>query len=147
MVSVVRIPLQLLRRTPDLSLLLGAGLVSMTGDWVLGVGLAYAIYALTGSTLASAAALLSAFVPQVVVGSVAGVLVDRWDRRRTMVFTNLLLAVGLLPLLLVSGPGTIWLPYVVLAVEACLEVFFSPAEQAFLPRVVAEPDLVVANGL
>jgi predicted MFS family arabinose efflux permease len=147
MVSVVRIPLQLLRRTPDLSLLLGAGLVSTTGDWVLGVGLAYAIYALTGSTLASAAALLSAFVPQVVVGSVAGVLVDRWDRRRTMVFTNLLLAVGLLPLLLVSGPGTIWLAYVVLAVEACLEVFFSPAEQAFLPRVVAEPDLVVANGL
>jgi MFS family permease len=119
----------------------------MTGDRVLGIGLAYSIYALTGSTLASAAALLSAFVPQVVIGSVAGVLVDRWDRKRTMVVTNVLLAAGLLPLLLVSGSSRIWLVYVVLAAEACVEVFFSPAEQAFLPRVVEDRDLVAANGL
>ncbi|MGC4109354.1 MAG: MFS transporter [Nocardioides sp.] len=140
-------PFRLLRRSRDLRLLLGAGLVSMTGDRVLSVGLAYSIYAVTGSTLASAAALLSAFVPQVVVGSVAGVLVDRWDRKRTMVVTNVLLAVGLVPLLLVSGDQRIWLVYVVLAVEACAEVFFAPAEQAFLPRVVDDADLVVANGV
>src|SRR3954447_26142659 len=140
-------PARLLRRTPDLSLLLSAGLVSMTGDWILGTGLAYAVYALTGSTLASAAALLSAFVPQVVLGSVAGVFVDRWDRKRTMVATNVLLALGLLPLLLVSGADQIWVVYAVLAVQSCIEVFFTPAEQAFLPRVVADEDLVVANGL
>jgi predicted MFS family arabinose efflux permease len=140
-------PVRLLGRAPDLRLLLGAGLVSMTGDWLLSVGLAYSVYALTGSTLASAAALLSAFVPQVLVGSVAGVFVDRWDRKRTMVVTNLLLAVGLLPLLLVGGADRIWLVYVVLAVQSCIEVFFAPAEQAFLPRVVDESDLVAANGL
>lgn len=140
-------PVRLLGRAPDLRLLLGAGLVSMTGDRALGVGLAYSIYALTGSTLASAAALLSAYVPQVVVGSVAGVFVDRWDRKRTMVATNLLLALGLVPLLLVSGASRIWLVYVVLAVQACVEVFFAPAEQAFLPRVVDDADLVVANAL
>src|ERR1051325_3978219 len=117
----------------------------MTGDWLLWVGLAYSVYALTGSTLASAAALLSAFVPQVLVGSVAGVFVDRWDRKRTMVVTNCLLAVGLVPLLLVSGDGRIWLVYVVLAVQSCLEVFFAPAEQAFLPNVVEDADLVAAN--
>src|SRR3954452_7310591 len=143
----LRAPARLLRRTPDLSLLLSAGLVSMTGDWLLGTGLAYVVYSLTGSTLASAAALLSAFVPQVVLGSVAGVFVDRWDRKRTMVATNVLLALGLLPLLLVSGAGQIWVVYVVLAVQSCIEVFFAPAEQAFLPRVVADEDLVVANGL
>jgi len=143
----LRSPARLLRRAPDLRLLLGAGLVSMTGDWLLGVGLAYSVYALTGSTLASAAALLSSFVPQVLVGSVAGVFVDRWDRRRTMVVTNLLLAVGLLPLLLVSGADRIWVVYVVLAVQSCIEVFFSPAEQALLPRVVDDADLVAANGL
>jgi len=143
----LRAPVRLLRRTPDLSLLLGAGLVSLTGDWLLGTGLAYAVYSLTGSTLASAAALLSAFVPQVVLGSVAGVFVDRWDRKRTMVTTNLLLAAGLLPLLVVSGAEQIWLVYAVLAVQSCIEVFFAPAEQAFLPRVVADEDLVVANGL
>jgi Na+/melibiose symporter-like transporter len=143
----LRSPTRLLRRAPDLRLLLGAGLVSMTGDWLLSVGLAYSVYALTGSTLASAAALLSAFVPQVLVGSVAGVFVDRWDRKRTMVVTNCLLAVGLVPLLLVSGDGRIWLVYVVLAVQSCLEVFFAPAEQAFLPNVVEDADLVAANGL
>src|SRR4051794_17777609 len=105
----LRKPGLLLRRSPDLRLLLGAGLVSMSGDWLLSVGLAYSVYALTGSTLASAAALLAAFVPQVLVGSVAGVFVDRWDRKRTMVVTNLLLAAGLLPLLLVDGAHRIWL--------------------------------------
>jgi predicted MFS family arabinose efflux permease len=143
----LRSPARLLRRAPDLRLLLGAGLVSMTGDYVLAVGLAYSVYALTGSTLASAAALLSAYVPQVLVGSVAGVFVDRWDRKRTMVVTNVLLALGLTPLVLVSGADWIWLVYVVLAVQSCVEVFFSPAEQAFLPNVVEDADLVAANGL
>jgi Na+/melibiose symporter-like transporter len=143
----LRSPARLLRGSPDLRLLLGAGLVSMSGDWLLAVGLAYSVYALTGSTLASAAALLSSFVPQVLVGSVAGVFVDRWDRKRTMVCTNLLLAVGLLPLLLVSGSDRIWVVYAVLAVQSCVEVFFSPAEQAFLPRVVDDADLMAANGL
>jgi MFS family permease len=119
----------------------------MTGDWLLSVGLAYSVYAATGSTLASAAALLSSFVPQVLVGSVAGVFVDRWDRKRTMIVSNLLLAVGLTPLLLVSGTDRIWVVYVVLAVQSCVEVFFSPAEQAFLPRVVDDADLMAANGL
>ena len=143
----LRAPFQLLRRRRDLRLLLAAGLVSLSGDWVLGVGLAYSVYALTGSTLASAAALLSSFVPQVLVGSVAGVFVDRWDRKRTMVVANLLLAAGLLPLLVVSGADRIWVVYVVLAFESVVEVFFAPAEQAFLPRVVADEDLVPANAL
>src|SRR4051794_19501384 len=143
----LRSPGRLLRRAPDLRLLLGAGLVSMTGDWLLAVGLAYSVYALTGSTLASAAALLSSFIPQVLVGSVAGVFVDRWDRKRTMVVANLVLAAGLLPLLLVTGAERIWIVYAVLAGESVVEVFFAPAEQALLPRVVPDDGLVAANGL
>jgi predicted MFS family arabinose efflux permease len=143
----LRAPFRLLHRQRDLRLLLAAGLVSLSGDWVLGVGLTYSVYALTGSTLASATALLASFVPQVVVGSVAGVFVDRWDRKRTMVAANLLLALGLLPLLLVSGADRIWVVYVVLAFESVVEVFFAPAEQAFLPRLVPDEDLVPANAL
>src|SRR4051795_4935667 len=113
----------LLREHRDLRLLLSAGLVSMTGDWVLSVGLVYTVYAVTGSTLASAGALLAAFVPQVVVGLFAGVFVDRWSRARTMVAGNLLLAVGLLPLLLVDGSDRIWIVYAVLAATSVVEVF------------------------
>jgi MFS family permease len=67
-----------------------------------------------------------------------------------MVTANLLLAAGLLPLLLVTGAGSIWLVYPVLVFEAVVETFFAPAEQAMLPRVVDESDsaeLVTANAL
>src|SRR6478752_6730190 len=90
----------LLRTNRDLRLLLGAGLVTMTGDWMLSVGLVYTVYAVTGSTLASAGALMAAFVTQVLTGMFAGVFVDRWSRARTMVIGNLLMAVGITPLLL-----------------------------------------------
>ena len=143
----LRSPFALLRAHRDLRLLLGAQVVSMAGDWILGIGLAYAVYDLTGSTLASALTLLSGFVPMVLVGLVAGVFVDRWDRKRTMWVTQVLLAIGLLPLLLVTDRSAIGLVYVVMAVESVLEVFFSPAEQALLPRLVPDEDLVAANGL
>src|SRR3954462_8519953 len=92
-----RSPARLLRRRRDLRLLLGAGLVSMTGDWLLGIGLTSSVYAITGSTLAPAVTLLASVSPEVGVGSVAGVFVDRGDRTRTMVVCNLLLAGGLAP--------------------------------------------------
>jgi prolyl-tRNA editing enzyme YbaK/EbsC (Cys-tRNA(Pro) deacylase)/Na+/melibiose symporter-like transporter len=141
------VPWRVLRGHRDLRLLLGAGLVSMTGDWLLGIGVTYSVYAITGSTVASAVTLVASFVPQVAVGLVAGVFVDRWDRRRTMVVTNLLLTVGLLPLVLVDVADHLWVVYVVLAWEATVEVFFAPAEQALLPRLVDDEHLVTANAL
>jgi Na+/melibiose symporter-like transporter len=140
-------PWLLLRRHRDLRLLLGAGLVSMCGDWLLSVGLTYSVYAVTGSTLASAMTMLAAFLPQVLVGTVAGVFVDRWDRRRTMIVTNLLLAAGLAPLVLADTTAHIWVVYVVLVWQSVVEVFFAPAEQALLPRLVEDDGLVTANAL
>src|SRR5215468_6512522 len=93
---------QLLAGHRNLRLLLAAGVISLTGDWILRTGLAYYVYALTGSTLASATTLLASVVPQIALASLAGVYVDRWDRRTTMVATNLLLAATLLPLLAVQ---------------------------------------------
>ncbi len=130
-----------------LPLLLSAGLISLTGDWVLRVGLTYYIYALTGSTLASALMLLASFVPQIVLSSLAGVFVDRWDSKRTMIVSNLLLAAGLLPLLAVHQADQVWIVYVVMAWEGCLQQFFTPAEQSLLPRLVDDEHLVTANAL
>jgi Na+/melibiose symporter-like transporter len=135
------------RRRRDLRLLLTANVISLCGDWVLGIGIAYAVYDLTGSTLASAGSLLAAYLPQVLVGPVAGVLVDRWDRRRTMIGANLAMAVAVLPLVLVTDAATVWLLYPLLVLQSVVEVFFAPAEQAFLPRLVEEDELVTANAL
>jgi Na+/melibiose symporter-like transporter len=128
-------------------LLLGAGLISLSGDWVLRVGLAYYVYALTGSTVASALMLLASFIPQIALSSLAGVFVDRWDPKRTMVVTNLALAGGLLPLLAVKHPRDVWLVYVVMAWEGAVQQFFAPAEQKMLPLVTDPPHRPTVNAL
>lgn len=136
-----------LLRNRDLRLLLGAGLISQTGDWILGTGIAFQIYALTGSTLASAIVLLATQAPQVLFGSFAGVLVDRWDRRRVMVVVNVLLGVVLLPLFLVRDASQAWIIFVVVAVSSCLTPFFAAAEVSLLPALVGADDLVTANAV
>lgn len=132
---------------PGVRLLLGAGLISLSGDWVLRVGLAYYVYVLTGSTVASAAMLLASFIPQIVLSSLAGVFVDRWDPKRTMVVTNLALAAGLLPLLLVRHPSDVWVVFVVVAWEGAVQQFFAPAEQKMLPLVADPAQLPTVNAL
>ncbi|WP_433166173.1 MFS transporter [Kribbella sp. CA-247076] len=138
---------RVLARQRDYRLVLSAGLVSLTGDWILKTGLAFQVYALTGSTLASGALLLSSFVPMVLLGSLAGVFVDRWDRRRTMIVTNLLHAVVLLPLLAVRDESAIWIVYAVVLTQSCLQQFFRPAEQSLIPALVEPRQLVTANAL
>lgn len=131
----------------DLRLVLTAGVISMTGDWILTIGLTYRVFAVTGSTVASALTMASAFAPQLLLGAVAGVFADRWDRRRTMIAANLLLAAGLLPLLLVHEASRVWIVFAVMFWEGCVEQFFSPAQQAMVPRLVPEGELVTANAV
>jgi MFS family permease len=134
-------------RRPSFTLLWLGGLISLAGDWVLSVGLPIYIFLLTRSVLATSLMLLASSVPNVLLGSIAGVFVDRWDRKRTMVITNALLALGLLPLLLVRSLDHVWIVYVVAVVESCVEQFFTPAKNAVLPTLVGEELLVPANSL
>jgi len=143
----VRASWRLLARHRDLRLVLGAGFVSMSGDWILTIGLLYRVYAMTGSTLAAALTVLSSTAPPVLLGSLGGMFADRWDRKRTMVVADLLMAGGLLPLLAVHGRGQVWLVYAVLLFEGVVNQFFSPAQQAMVPRLVTDDQLVAANAL
>ncbi|NUW37852.1 MFS transporter [Nonomuraea sp. SMC257] len=127
--------------------LLSAGLISQTGDWVVSTGLAYHVYVLTGSTLSSAAMLLAARLPDVLLGSLAGVLADRWDRRRLLVITDVLLASGLLPLLVVREPGQVGIVYAVALWTGVLSTVLFPAQKALVPQIVAASQLVRANAL
>ena len=131
----------------DLRLVLSAGIISLTGDWILTIGLIYRVYAVTGSTVASALTMASSFAPQVLLGAVAGVFADRWDRKRTMIAADLLLAAGLLPLLLVRGAVQVWIVFAVMFWEGSIQQFFSPAEQAMVPRLVPDGELLTANAV
>jgi MFS family permease len=136
----------LLRRR-DFGLLWAGGLISETGDWFLLVGLPVWVFKVTGSSLVTATVFLVGLLPSLVVGPLAGVLVDRWDRRRTLVAVSLAEAVFLLPLLAVDGPGRLWIVYLVMAVEASLGQLNDPARNALVPSLVARDDLVAANAL
>src|SRR5215467_9863466 len=134
-------------RQRDFALLWLGGLISLAGDWILAVGLPIYVFLLTHSVLATGLAFLVSRLPAIVLGSVAGVFVDRWDRKRTMVIANILLAVTLLPLLLVRSAEQVWIVYAVSAVESVLEQFVGPAQNALIPALVTEERLVAANSL
>ncbi len=123
------------------------GLISLLGDWMLVVGLPLFVYGLTGSTLATGTTFIAGQIPRVLLGSVAGVFVDRWDRRRTMIVADVLLALSLLPMLLVHAADRLWIVYCVAFVQSAIVQFYRPAEGALLPRLVAADRLVAANSL
>ena len=134
-------------RHRNFALLWLGGLISFAGDWVLLIALPVFVYDLTGSTLATGAMFIAQSLPRLLFGSLAGVFVDRWDRRRTMIAANLLSAAILLLLLLVHTPGDLWLLYIVAFVQTTFTLFFMPAEQALVPRLVDEDQLLQANAL
>jgi Na+/melibiose symporter-like transporter len=136
----------LLRRR-DFGLLWAGGLISETGDWFLLVGLPVWVLQVTGSSLVTATVFLVGLLPGLVVGPLAGVLVDRWDRRRTLVAVSLAQAGFLLPLLAVDGRERLWIVYLVTAVEAALSQLNDPARNALVPALVGRDDLVRANAL
>lgn len=134
-------------RQPNFALLWTAGLVSQIGNWVLIAALPFYVYERTGSTLASGMIWIAYTLPGLLLGSVAGVFVDRWDRKRTMVVVNLLQAALMLVLLLMGSAEWLWLVYLVALLESALGQFFAPAENSLLPSLVGEERLLQANAL
>jgi predicted MFS family arabinose efflux permease len=134
-------------RNRNFMLLWSAGLISMMGTWMLLAALPFYLYQVTGSALASAALFMVFMVPGALLSSVAGVFVDRWDRRRVLVVCNLI-AAALIPWMLVTDAyGAIWVVYVVVVLESTVTQFIMPAEKALLPTLVGEEHLLAANSL
>jgi MFS family permease len=124
------------------------GLISTLGDWVLRGALPFYVYARTGSALAAGMALMTSTLPWIVLSSVAGVFVDQWNRKWTMMVADLTRAALILLLLLVLyAPGLFWLFYFVSFMEACVTQFFNPASIAFIPAIVDSDHLQEANAL
>jgi len=136
----------LLRRR-NVALLWVAGLTSGIGSSMLFIALPFYVYARTHSALATGAMFTAEMAPAVLLGSVAGVFVDRWDRRRTMIAADLARAALLLLLLAVDARDRLWIVYAVAGAEAALTQFFAPAQGALLPRLVEGRALVTANSL
>jgi MFS transporter len=87
------------------------------------------------------------FLPVAIVGPVAGVVVDRVNRRRLMIAADLLRGTLILGLLLVHRPGQVWIAYVVMALTVSATAFFEPARTATIPNITTEDELLPANAI
>jgi MFS family permease len=134
-----------LRGRPAFRRLWAAGAVSETGDWLLLIALPVYVLQLTGSALTTSTLLLIEVLAAMLAGPLAGVLADRWDRRRLLIGGGLAQAVLLLPLLAVHGPGTLWIVYLVTAAEAVLGSVNDPVRQALLPATIEPGELAGAT--
>src|SRR5450755_2646940 len=135
-------------RIRDFRLLWGGSLVSSLGSWLLILAIPAHVFLVTGSLRDTGLTLAAEYLPLLVLGPVAGVFTDRWDRRRLMIATDLFRAGAAAAMLLGTSPGRYWVLYVALIAESSGTVLFLPALQARIPAIVGTgPVLSSANSL
>lgn len=137
----------ILRTNRNFRLLFLGQTVSQLGDWFNSVAVFALLLDLTGSATAVAWMMIVQFLPMAVVGPIAGVVVDRVDRRRLMIGTDLFRGIAVLGLLLVRTREQVWLAYVVMALTVTGSAFFEPARTATIPNVTSKDELMPANAL
>ena len=141
-----------LLRDRNFLLLWLAQVISSVGDLALAVALPVTVYNATGSKTVLGLTMLSGTVPVVLFGLLGGVYADRWDRRRTMIVTDIGRALAVMLLLGVSrtphlGSRDLGLVYGVSFLVASLSCFFSPARIGLLPFLLPREKMLAANGL
>jgi predicted MFS family arabinose efflux permease len=140
--------LELLRRNRDFRLVWLGQVVSQLGDWLNTIAIYTLVLQLTGSSGSAVGLVLVArFLPSVVLGPLAGVVADRFSRRRVMIVSDLLRALVVLGFLLVRSPEHLWLVYALTVAQLALSTFFEPARTAAIPSIVSERELVAANAI
>jgi MFS family permease len=121
--------------------------VSQMGDWFDTIALYTIILNLTGSGRAVGLLLVARFVPSFLVGSLSGVVADRFNRRSIMIISDLLRAVVVLGFLFVRRADQLWIIYFLTVLQLALSTFFEPAKTAIIPSIVADRELVAANAI
>ena len=135
----------LLRDRSYLRLLVGQTL-SAFGDYAMFLALAVWVKVLTGSNAAAGLSILPFIVPSI-VGPALGVFVDRFPRRRVMIWTDLAAAAAVVPLWWVHDAGDIWLIYLVNFSLGLATVVYQAARAGLLVSMLDDMDLGDANGL
>jgi MFS family permease len=102
-----------------------------------------------GDTKAIAYLLISLALPHATIGLVAGVFVDRWDRKRVMIFSDSMRGILVLVFLLIGTAENLSLPliYLVAFIHSSIGAFFTPARSAAIPLIVPKAGLLSANSL
>jgi MFS family permease len=118
--------------------------ISMFGDRLHQLALGALVFATTGSYVATGLVFLTAAIPNLVLGPIAGTFVDRWDQKRVMVVSDLVRALLVLLIPVVAAIDIV-LVYPMALLVTCVSLFFRPARAAVVPRIVRPDDLLAAN--
>ncbi len=141
---------RLLRNNHDFTRLWLSQVISLLGDWFDTITLLALVvaYSPDNKGLAVSGLLLSRYIPPMLISPFAGVLVDRFDRKRLLVWSNWLRAgVVLLLVMTTTGPQWLWVIYLLTIFQFSLSAIFEPAQSALTPTLVQGDDLVAANTL
>jgi MFS family permease len=128
--------------------------ISTAGSALSSLAAAILVFRVTGSALSVGLMLIATALPSLLIGLIAGVLVDRYDRKRIMVAADLTRAVlvALVPALVLGiggfrvPGGVVWL-YALTILAGVATQFFDPAFASTLPELASEEDLAAANAL
>src|SRR5712692_10415331 len=133
-------------RNRAFTLLWSGQLVSTVGSALSSLAASILVFRITGSALSVGLMLMATAAPSLLVGLLAGVFVDRFDRRRIMIAADLLRA-GLALLIPFLVPLNILWLYIVVALSSAIGQFFEPAHDSVLPEVASDEELASANSL
>jgi len=138
-----------LLRGREFRLLFGGQAVSVLGDHIVIVALAFAVLEIGGSTSDVGLVLAAGALPLAATVLVGGVVADRASRRAVMVSADLarVASQGAMATLLIAGQAEVWMLALLAGVTGAATGFFSPASTGLLPEVVLAEQLQPANAL
>ena len=131
-------------RNRSFTMLWSGQLVSTIGDSLASLAASILVFRLTGSALSVGLMLIATAAPSLLVGLVAGVYVDRADRKRIMIAADLLRAVLVILIPFMISINIAWL-YVIIAAISAIGQFFDPAQESVLPEIATDEELAAAN--
>ncbi len=129
----------------DFLLLWTAQFLTQTAQQAIWFGMIIVVEQVSQSSIHLSVAMLSTIVPGVLLGLLAGVVVDRSNKKTVLIVTNFLRAAVVLGYLLY--PKSLYVVYVVNFLFVGISQFFGPAEASTIPALVRKRDLVAANSL
>jgi MFS family permease len=139
--------LELLRGNRDFRRLWIGDMASLLGDWLNTIALYTLIRQLTGSPVALGLVFIVKTLPFALASPLAGLLADRFDRKRLMIAADLARAVVVLGFLAVDRQAELPLLYGLIALQMMLGAVFVPARSAALPNITSPRELLTANAL
>jgi DHA3 family macrolide efflux protein-like MFS transporter len=133
-------------RNRSFTLLWSGEFISTTGSALTSLAASILVYRLTNSALSVGLMLMASALPSILFGLVAGVFVDRYNRKMILIASDLIRAVLSFLIPFVIPYNILWL-YVIIMFSGAIGQFYNPAHESVLPELASDEELASANSL